>query len=74
MLGTMNSTGWHYHSNSSRLETLFWDTFNRHVGRVSDDDNHATKIAERPGLVRYGFTWENGVMERPVNEQDSSIR
>ncbi|RHZ48874.1 amphiphysin [Aspergillus thermomutatus] len=75
MLGTMNSSGWHYHENSSRLEGLFWDTFHRHVGKISDDDKHAMKIAERAGLVlRYGFTWEDGIFERPVNEQDSSIR
>lgn len=75
MLGTMNSSGWHYHRNSSRLEALFWDTFYGHVGKVSDDDKHAMKIAERAGLVlRYGFTWEDGIFERPANEQDSSIR
>ncbi|KAL1855034.1 hypothetical protein Plec18170_004448 [Paecilomyces lecythidis] len=75
MLGTMNSSGWHYHENSSKLEGIFWDTFYIHVGKITDDDKRAMKIAERTGLVlRYGFTWENGTIERPVNEQDSSIR
>jgi hypothetical protein len=75
MLGIMNSSGWHYHENFSRLEDLFWDTFHRHAGKISDDDKSAMKIAERTGLVlRYGFTWEDGIFERPVNEQDSSIR
>jgi hypothetical protein len=75
MLGIMNSSGWHYHKNSSRLEDLFWDTFHRQVGKISDDEKKAIKIAERTGIVlRYGFTWEDGVLERPVNEQDSSMR
>ncbi|KAL4948880.1 hypothetical protein BDW69DRAFT_175635 [Aspergillus filifer] len=75
MLGIMNSSGWHYHTNSSTLEDLFWDTFYSQVGRISDDDKNAIKIAERTGIVlRYGFTWEGGSLERPVNEQDSSIR
>lgn len=75
VLGVMNSSGWHYHENSSRLESLFWDTFHRNAGMISNDDKRAMKIAERAGLVlRYGFTWEDGILERPVNEQDSSIR
>ncbi|CRG82986.1 Tudor domain-containing protein 15 [Talaromyces islandicus] len=75
MLGYMNSTGWHYHENSSRLEGLFWDTFYEKLGTISDDDKQAMKTAERVGLVlRYGFTWEDGTRERPVTEQDSSIR
>lgn len=75
MLGYMNSTGWHYYENSARLEDLFWNTFQKNVGNISDDDKRAMKTAERVGLVlRYGFTWEDGVRERPVTEQDSSIR
>lgn len=75
MLGTMNSSGWHYHENSSRLEGLFWDTFYSIVGEISSEERNTMKIAERVGIVlRYGFTWENGISERPVNEQDSSIR
>lgn len=75
MLGFMDSSGWHYHENASRLEALFWDVFHRNVGTISSDDRHAIKIAERAGLLlRYGFIWEDGVIERPINEQDSSIR
>lgn len=75
MLGIMDSEGWHYHENFSRLEGLFWDTFYRNVGVVSNDDKRAMKTAERAGLVlRYGFAWEDGVFERPVTERDSSIR
>ncbi|KAJ5882722.1 uncharacterized protein N7473_011156 [Penicillium subrubescens] len=75
MLGIMNSSGWHYHENSSRLEGIFWDTFHSQVGKISDVEKKAMKIAERTGLVlRYGFTWEDGNVERPANEQDSSIR
>lgn len=75
MLGVMNSTGWHYYENYSRLESLFWDVFYRTVGPVSHHDKRAMKIAERAGLIlRYGFTWEDGLVERPVTERDSSIR
>lgn len=75
MLGIMNSKGWNYHENSDRLESLFWDTFNGIAGMVSNDDKRAMKTAERAGLVlRYGYTWEDGIFERPVTEQDSSIR
>lgn len=75
MLGVMNSMGWHYYENSSRLECLFWDIFHKNVGTVSHHDKCAMRIAERAGLVlRYGFTWEDGAFERPVTERDSSIR
>ncbi|KAE8319900.1 hypothetical protein BDV41DRAFT_570817 [Aspergillus transmontanensis] len=75
MLGFMNSTGWHYHENSSRLRSLFWDIFYQNVGVVSSDERRAIQIAERAGLLfRYGFTREDGVSERPANEQDSSIK
>lgn len=75
MLGFMDSSGWHYHENSSQLETLFWEVFHRNVGAISSDDQQAIKIAERAGLLlRYGFTWEDGVLERPVSGEDSSIR
>lgn len=66
---------WPYYENSPRLETLFWGVFHRHVGAISSDNQQAIKIAERAGLLlRYGFTWEDGVFERPVNKQDFSIR
>lgn len=75
MLGVMDSSGWHYHENSSRLEPLFCYSFHRNAGRISSDNKRAMEIAERAGLVlRYGFTWEDGIFERPVNEKDSSIR
>lgn len=75
MLGIMNSTGWHYHESSSQMEGLFWDTFYKHVGEISDDEKRAIIYADRTGLLlRYGFAWDNGTQERPVNEQDSSIR
>ncbi|QKX58933.1 uncharacterized protein TRUGW13939_06061 [Talaromyces rugulosus] len=75
MFGFMNCQGWHYHENSSRLESLFWEVFNRNAGEISPNEKRAIKIAERAGLVlRYGFTWDNGVRERPVTERDASFR
>ncbi|KAJ5204285.1 uncharacterized protein N7498_005164, partial [Penicillium cinerascens] len=61
MLGTMNSSGWHYHENSSQLEALFWDTFHRIAGGLSSKERSTIKTAERVGLIlRYGFTWKDG--------------
>lgn len=75
MLGFMDSEGWHYYDHSSRLESLFWDTFHRNVGPISDEDKCAIQTATRVRLLlRYGFVWEDGVSERPATEQDSSIR
>ncbi|PLB47528.1 hypothetical protein P170DRAFT_447484 [Aspergillus steynii IBT 23096] len=75
MLGIMDSKGWHYHENAPRLEGLFWETFYQSVGMVFGDGKRAIQVAERAGLLlRYGFTWEDGVVERPVSEQDSSMR
>ncbi|KAE8151306.1 hypothetical protein BDV25DRAFT_139027 [Aspergillus avenaceus] len=75
MLGTKDSLGWHYHENSNHLESLFWETFYRNTGDISSDHRRAIRVAERVGLVlRYGFTWDDGIRERPVTEQDSSLR
>lgn len=75
LLGWMDSSGWHYHANASRLESLFWDVFYESVGGVSDEQRHAIRIAERVGiLLRYGFSWDDGKFERPITEQDSSMR
>ncbi|EAU36573.1 predicted protein [Aspergillus terreus NIH2624] len=74
MLGTMDSQGWHYHANASQLESVFWEIFYENAGQVSAGDKRAIIVAERAGLLlRYGFTWENGLHERPVTERDSSF-
>jgi hypothetical protein len=75
VLGYMDSKGWHYYRNYHNLETLFWQTFDDIVGEVSETDRHAIRAAGNAGLfLQYGFAWDIGVRERPVNESDSSLR
>ncbi|GES61070.1 hypothetical protein ATEIFO6365_0006053100 [Aspergillus terreus] len=74
ILGRMDSRGWHYHADASQLERLFWETFHDNAGQVDAGDKRAITVAERAGLLlRYGFTWENGLHERPVIESESSF-
>jgi hypothetical protein len=60
------------------VESVIWPIiFNKHPSSFTgfNDEKSAKNIAERAGLVlRYGFTWVDGVLERPVNEQEFSIR
>lgn len=75
MLGIMDSKGLHYYENASELEGLFWEEFYGQVGGISDTRKHAMILAEKAGpVLRYGFTWDDGVHERPVTEMDSSTR
>ncbi|KAL4812683.1 hypothetical protein BDW67DRAFT_178537 [Aspergillus spinulosporus] len=75
LLGFIDSRGWHYHGNSSELETAFWERSYQDVGEVSSKSQQAIKVAERAGLLLYyGFRWDNGVRERIVTEQDSLFR
>lgn len=74
-LGYMDSQGWHYYSNCRSLENLFWQTFRDAVGGVSEADMQAISVARMAGFfLRYGFTWEDGVREVPVQEPDSALR
>lgn len=71
----MDSKGWHYYSNHHDLDDLFWRTFDGIVGGVSETDRRAINVAKITGLFfRYGFAWDNGAKERPVEESDPSLR
>jgi hypothetical protein len=73
--GFMDSQGWHYYNNHRKLLRLLWQTFEKTVGELSDADKYAIQVARTIGFfLRYGFVWEDGVRERPVKEQDSSLR
>ncbi|KAJ5802725.1 Protein kinase-like protein [Penicillium pulvis] len=61
ILGTMDSTGWHYHPDHEALRILFWKRFEEAVGGVSKSDKTTIKVARMAGLfLRYGFNWQIG--------------
>jgi hypothetical protein len=69
----MDSKGWHYYSNHLELESLFWQTFHETVGRVSEEDMRAIRVARIAGsFLQYGFVWEDRA--GPAKEDDSSLR
>jgi hypothetical protein len=71
----MDSNGWHYCSNHLDLEALFWRTFEDITGEIRYDTKRAVQAARTLGFfLRYGFTWDDGVRERPAKESDSSLR
>jgi hypothetical protein len=74
ILGYMDSKGWHYYDKYRNLETLFWRTFEDIAGPLSDHNKEIIRITRMIGFVfRYGFTWDDGVRERPVGGSDSSL-
>jgi hypothetical protein len=69
VLGFMDSKGWHYYSNHLELESLFWQTFHETVGRVSEEDMRAIRVARIAGsFLQYGFVWEDGI-ERDLQKR-----
>lgn len=74
MLVYMDSKGWHYCTNHHELESLFWITFEKAVGGVSEAGMRAILVARMAGFfLRYGFAWEDGVRELPVAKSDSAL-
>lgn len=75
ILGYMDSRGWHYYSNHHELQDLFWQTFQEGAGGLSEADRQAIWVARMAGsFLRYGFVWEDGVREKPVEDPDSALR
>jgi hypothetical protein len=73
-LGYMDSNGWYYYSNHVSLEALFWQIFEEIAGPISNDNKKIIHAVRSFGFfLRYGFTWDDGVRERPVKESDSSL-
>ena len=71
----MDSQGWHYHSIHRALEDLFWQTFERTVGGVSDTNKEAIQVARVVGcFLRYGFSWGGAGGEVPVTEEGDSLK
>ena len=56
VLGVQTSSRWLYHPKHEYLRDKFWETFNKIVGYLSDDDRQAIEIGRLFGLFRtYGF-------------------
>ena len=77
LLGNMNSRGWKYFEIKDELEQRFWKHFWDCIadtkGLPEDRIRHAVTIARQVGIImRYGFMWENGTVERAVTENDAS--
>ncbi|KAJ5898118.1 hypothetical protein N7504_008406 [Penicillium tannophilum] len=74
ILGTMDSTGWHYHPDHEALRIIFWKHFEEAVGGVSKSDKTTIQVARMAGLfLRYGFHWQTGGRS-PVDEGTSSYK
>lgn len=74
ILGTMDSTGWHYHPDHEALRVIFWKHFEEAVGGVSKSDKTTIQVARMAGLfLRYGFNWQTGG-RNPVDEGTSSYK
>lgn len=66
VLGYMNSTGWHYHSNHVALRDLFWGTFQREAIDVGSNID-VIDIARMAGIfLRYGLRKLSGAGETVV--------
>ena len=75
LLGYMSPEGWRSFEIRDELEQRFWDQlWDRIAGSPAPPDNsirHTVAIARQVGvLMRYGFTWEDGSVERAVTEED----
>jgi hypothetical protein len=78
VLGCSGPGGWsyfgsdpsysHFGCSPTRSRALFWKTFLREIEcTISDECRHAVNEVRTLGiLLRYGFRWENGMMN-PVN-------
>ncbi len=77
VLGYMDSKGWHYFSNHEQLEQLFWTVFEDEIGAgtITAEDRERIQLARLVGIaLRHGFTWDEGIGQRPISEGDSALR
>ncbi len=55
VLGIQTRTNWHFHPKHHSLRELFWETFYRVTGYISEDDRRSIEIARLFGFFReYG--------------------
>lgn len=78
LLGYMGPGGWNYYDIRDQLEQFFWNQFWDCVadgrGPLEDRKWKAVTTARHLGvLLRYGFEWENGMVERAVTEDDAGL-
>lgn len=60
----MDREGWHYFSNHSQLEQVFWATFESKIatGNLTEEQREAIKVGRRVGIaLRHEFQWERVV-------------
>ncbi|EFR03713.1 hypothetical protein MGYG_06710 [Nannizzia gypsea CBS 118893] len=78
MLGSMGSQGWKHDENRGKLEEEFWRLF---WGTIDVEEREGLKgrlgrtvrVARGIGiLLRHGFTWDEGVHERPISAADTN--
>lgn len=73
VLGYMDVEGWHYYDNRDELEGLFWRTFCTETNNATETDLQSIRAARMAGLfVRYGLIVDGTVVERAVNQSDTS--
>ena len=77
LLGYMGPWGWRYFQIRNELEQKFWERFWALIGvgeaTVDSKIKASIRTARMTGiLLRYGFEWENGTLERVVIGKDVS--
>ena len=75
VLGSMGRDGWQYREDHQDLRDLFWESFYNAVGQISEADRFTITAAMIIGLFfRYGFSWDEGARERPVDPNHRRLR
>lgn len=78
ILGYMDVHGWHYFDRHADLRALFWKTFHSAVAEEDEmllRNQVAIDLARRMGvLFRYGFSWDENLQRRVVQDGDSGTR
>jgi hypothetical protein len=77
LLGYMGPWGWNYFQIRNKLEQKFWERFWGliDVGETAVQAKMKNSVRTARGvgiLLRYGFEWENGTVERAVTGTDAS--
>lgn len=77
LLGNMGPEGWSYFQLRNKLEQIFWERLwgliDTEKTTVKAKMEESVKTARGVGiLLRYGFEWENGTVERMVTGEDAS--
>ncbi|KAG8726747.1 hypothetical protein FRC10_006792 [Ceratobasidium sp. 414] len=67
--------GWVYHANQQELRDLFWDSFYKAMGDVSEEQKELIETARLVGLfLDNGFKWLDDETKVPVSEGHDGLR